>query len=48
MTKDQPKMTEEYKRFQELTKKLVSVPKKDVQDEEKKFKKSAEKKKQHQ
>lgn len=37
--------TEEFKRFEELTRKLVSVPKKDVEKEEKKFKKSQEKKK---
>ena len=37
--------SEEFRRFEELTKKLVSVPKKDVQEEEKKFKKEQEKKK---
>lgn len=35
----------EFERFEELTRKLVSVPKKDVKKEEKKFKKSQEKKK---
>lgn len=38
------KESPEYKKFEELTRKLVSVPKKDVQEEEKKFKKSQEKK----
>jgi hypothetical protein len=36
--------TEQFKRFEELTRKLVSVPKKDVEKEEKKFKKEQEKK----
>jgi hypothetical protein len=36
--------SEEYERFEELTRKLISVPKKDVEKEEKKFKKSQEKK----
>jgi hypothetical protein len=37
--------TTEFDRFEELTRKLVSVPKKDVEKEEKKFKKGQEKKK---
>lgn len=36
--------SDEYTRFEELTRKLVCVPKKDVQEEEKKFKKLQEKK----
>jgi hypothetical protein len=36
--------SKEFTRFEELTRKLVSVPKKDVEKEEKKFKKSQEKK----
>lgn len=43
--KTEKKNGDEFKRFEELTRKLVSVPKKDVQEEEKKFKKSQEKKK---
>ena len=39
------KESKEFERFEELTRKLVSVPKKDVQEEEKKFKKEQEKKK---
>lgn len=36
--KDKPKTeSKEFQRFEELTKKLVSVPKKDVEKEEKKF-----------
>ena len=38
------KESAEFKRFEELTRKLVSVPKKDVEKEEKKFKKGQEKK----
>ena len=36
--------SQEFVRFEELTRKLVSVPKKDVEKEEKKFKKEQEKK----
>ncbi len=46
MKKDYPQtQSEEYERFEKLTRKLVSVPKKDVEKEEAKFKKSQEKKK---
>jgi hypothetical protein len=44
--KTKPTQTDdEFTRFEELTRKLVSVPKKDVEKEEKKFKKGQEKKK---
>jgi hypothetical protein len=45
MKKETKGDSDEFTRFEELTRKLVSVPKKDVEKEEKKFKKSQEKKK---
>ncbi|MEP7149708.1 MAG: hypothetical protein ABI857_12590 [Acidobacteriota bacterium] len=36
MEKDTKNKSEEYKRFEELTKKLVSVPRKEIQEREKK------------
>lgn len=43
-TKKQKTESEEFARFEELTRKLVSVPKEDVAKEEKKFKKEQAKK----
>ncbi|MEP7149896.1 MAG: hypothetical protein ABI857_13535 [Acidobacteriota bacterium] len=36
--------SEEYKRFEDLTRKLVSVPKKEIQEREKKVKKESKEK----
>ena len=35
MKKTTPSKTDEFTRFEELTRKLVSVPKKDIQEQEK-------------
>ena len=40
--KGESKKSDEFTRFEELTRKLVSVPKKDVRDQEKKTKKKDE------
>jgi hypothetical protein len=42
-TAQKEKNSEEFKRFEELTRKLVSIPKKDVEKEEKKYKKRSQK-----